>query len=272
MMDLGLAGRRAVVTGGSRGLGRAIALGLADQGCDVAICARNASEVEATIEELRTRPGTFHGQAVDVTDTDGLTGFIDAAAGALGGLELLVACAGGQSSGPRLKTIDADDWRTTLDLNVTHPAMAARAAKPPITEAGGGAMLFISSIAGMYPWTRSHYGAAKAAEIHLASSLAREFAPDNIRVNALSPGSVTFPGSVWERLREADGQAFDTWLDSELPFGRLGTGTEVADVACFLLSERASWITGANIPVDGGQNPPNMVSTFPLPGKWRDSL
>jgi 3-oxoacyl-[acyl-carrier protein] reductase len=272
MMDLGLDGRRAVVTGGSRGLGRAIALGLAEQGCDVAICARNETEVNATVEELRTRNGTVHGEAVDVTDADALARFIDAAAGALGGLELLVACAGGQSSGPRLASIGAEDWRTTLDLNVTHPAIAARSAKPWITDAGGGAMVFISSIAGMYPWTRSHYGAAKAAEIHLAGSLAREFAPDNIRVNALSPGSVTFPGSVWERLREADGEAFATWLDSELPLGRLGTGTEIADVACFLLSDRASWITGANIPVDGGQNPPNMVSTFPLPGKWRDSL
>jgi 3-oxoacyl-[acyl-carrier protein] reductase len=268
-MNLGLTARRAVVTGGSRGLGRGIALGLADEGCSVAICARNQAEVDGTVAELRARDGTMFGAAADVTDAGALTEFIDAAAAALGGVDLLVACAGGQASGPRLETIEAEDWRQTLDLNVTHPAIAARAAKPWMTEAGGGAMLFISSIAGMYPWTRSHYGAAKAAEIHLASSLAREFAPHNIRVNALSPGSVTFPASVWERLREADEEGFADWLRHELPFGRLGTDVEIADVACFLLSERASWITGANIPVDGGQNPPNMMSTFPLPGRWR---
>ncbi len=269
-MDLNLAGRRAVVTGGSRGIGRAIALGLADEGCHVAICARNEAEVNGTVEELRTRGGTMYGETVDVTHADALAAFIDSAGKALGGLELLVACAGGQSSGPRLHTMEAEDWRTTLDLNVTHPAIAARAAKPWMADSGGGAMIFIASIAGMYPWTRSHYGAAKAAEIHLAGSLAREFAPDKIRVNAVSPGSVTFPDSVWERIRESDEEAFAKWLEFELPFGRLGTADEVADVACFLLSERASWITGANVSVDGGQNPPNMMSTFPLPGRWRE--
>ncbi len=269
-MDLRLAGRKAVVTGGSRGIGRAIALGLADEGCSVAICARHEDELDRTVEELRTRTGTMYGEAVDVTDAAALAAFIDSAADALGGLELLVACAGGQSSGPRLESMNAEDWRTTLDLNVTHPAIAARAAKRWMAEAGGGAMLFIGSIAGMYPWTRAHYGAAKAAEIHLASSLARELAPDKIRVNALSPGSVTFPDSVWERVKEADQDAFDEWLRCELPLGRLGTAAEVADVACFLLSEKAAWITGANIAVDGGQNPPNMMSTFPLPGRWRD--
>jgi 3-oxoacyl-[acyl-carrier protein] reductase len=269
-MDLHLAGRPAVVTGGSRGLGRAIALGLANEGCHVAICARNQAEVDRTVAELRAHQGTMYGAAVDVTDADALTEFIDAAAAALGGVELLVACAGGQAGGPRIETIDAEDWRTTLDLNVTHPAIAARAAKRWMIGGGGGAMVFIASIAGVHPWTRSHYAAAKAAEISLATSLAREFGPHNIRVNVISPGSVTFPDSVWEGLRERDPERFAEWLRSELPLGRLGTDNEVADVACFLLSERASWISGANILVDGAQNPPNMVSTFPLPGRWRE--
>ena len=130
-------------------------------------------------------------------------------------------------------------------------------------------MVFISSIAGMHPWTRPHYGAAKAAESHLAGSLARELAPSGIRVNAISPGSIMHPGSGWERAAE-DREAFDRWLEHELPFGRLGTDTEIADVACFLLSDRASWVTGVNLAVDGGQNPPNMMSTQPMPGRWRD--
>jgi 3-oxoacyl-[acyl-carrier protein] reductase len=129
-------------------------------------------------------------------------------------------------------------------------------------------MVFISSIAGMHPWTRSHYGAAKAAEIHLATSLAREFGPDGIRVNALSPGSIMFPGSAWEGLKNNQPEAFGEWVRSEFPLGRLGTDQEVADVACFLLSDRAGWISGTNVAVDGAQNPPNMVTSNPMPGRW----
>ena len=269
-MDLRLSGRRAIITGGARGIGRAIALGLADEGCAVAICARTAAEVERTVEDLRARGATAHGSALDVTDAETLGTFVHAAAEELGGLDILIACAGGLAGGPRIDTLDAEDWRFTLELNVTHPAMAARAAKPWMVRAGGGVMLFIGSIAGIHPWTRGHYGAAKAAEIHLAASLARELGPHDIRVNALSPGSVTFPDSVWERRREADEVAFAEWMRSEFPLGRLGRAEEIADVAGFLVSDRASWITGANIVVDGGQNPPNMVTTQPLPGRWRE--
>jgi 3-oxoacyl-[acyl-carrier protein] reductase len=268
-MDLGMSGRPAVVTGGSRGLGRAIALGLAREGCDVAICARDADEVDQTVTELRHLGANAYGEPVDVTDPRPLRDFIDTAVGALGGLELLVACAGGLAGGPRIDNIDADAWSSTLAMNVTHPAIAANTAKPWMLQRGRGAMLFIASIAGMHPWTRSHYGAAKAAEIHLASSLARELGPHGIRVNALSPGSILFPTSAWQRAKDADEQVFEEWVWSEFPLGRLGTDSEVADVACFLLSDRASWISGANIVVDGGQNPPNMTTRTPLPGGWR---
>lgn len=268
-MDLQLTGKRAIVTGGSRGIGRAIALQLASEGASVAVGARDGDGVEAMVAELRTRGATAHGETVDVTDAAALEAFVGSAAEALGGLDLLVANAGALSGGPRLSTIDADDWRFTLDINVTHPAIAARVATPLMIESGGGAMVFIASIAGMHPWTRPHYGAAKAAEIHLASSLARELAPHGIRVNALSPGSIMFPGSAWERPAQ-DREAFDRWLDHEFPFKRLGRDDEVADVACFLLSDRASWVTGVNVAVDGGQNPPNMLTTQPMPGSWRE--
>src|SRR3954452_10197182 len=132
-MDLGLERRRVVVTGGARGIGRAIALALADEGCHVAICSRTPAEVEATVAELRSRNARAYGGTADVTDATALTAFIQAAAEDLGGLDALVACAGGLAGGPKLDAIDADDWRFTLDLNVLHPAIAARAARPLLT-------------------------------------------------------------------------------------------------------------------------------------------
>jgi 3-oxoacyl-[acyl-carrier protein] reductase len=267
-MDLKLSDKAAIVTGGSRGIGLAIAKTLADEGARVAICARSADEVDRAVADLKERSGDAFGMAVDVTDTDALNEFIDAAGDHLGGFQMLVASAGGLVGGPKLAEIDADDWRATFDLNVNHPAAATRAAVPWLERAGGGSVLFIASIAGMHPWTRSHYGATKAGVIHLAGSLARELGPAGIRVNAISPGSILFADNPFDKLKETSPEGFAEWERAEFPFGRLGTLDEVADAACFLLSDRASWVTGANLPVDGGQNPPNMVTTLPLPGRW----
>jgi 3-oxoacyl-[acyl-carrier protein] reductase len=202
---------------------------------------------------------TVHAGAVDVTDAPGLEGFVTDAAEAVGGLDLLVANAGGSAGGERLDDAGAEDWRATFDLNVVHAAVAARAATPPMRAAGGGAMVFIASISGTRPQPRAQYAAAKAAEIHLAVSLARELGPDGIRVNALSPGSILFPGGGWDHRRRNDTEAFERWVDHEFPLGRLGRPEEVADVACFLLSARAAWISGTNIVVDGAQNQPGMA-------------
>jgi 3-oxoacyl-[acyl-carrier protein] reductase len=150
------------------------------------------------------------------------------------------------------------DWATTFALNTGHAATLARAATPHLRARGGGALLLISSISGHRPQPRSQYAAAKAAMSHLAASLARELAGDGIRVNALSPGSILFPGGSWDRRREADPEALAAWVERELPFGRLGTLDEVADVAAFLLSARASWVSGADLVVDGAQNAPSM--------------
>jgi 3-oxoacyl-[acyl-carrier protein] reductase len=258
-MDLELNGRRALVTGATRGIGRAIAARLADEGCAVAICARDGAEVERAADELRERGVTVHGAAVDVTDAPALERFVAGAGDALGGLDLLVANAGGSAGGERLADAGADDWRTTFDLNVVHAAVAARAAAPLMRAAGGGAMVFIASISGSRPQPRAQYAAAKAAEIHLAVSLARELGPDGIRVNALSPGSILFPGGGWDHRRRNDAEAFEQWVRDEFPLGRLGGAEEVADVACFLLSARASWISGTNVVVDGAQNQPGMA-------------
>jgi 3-oxoacyl-[acyl-carrier protein] reductase len=258
-MDLELTGKRALVTGATRGLGRATAERLADEGCALAICARDGDEVETAAGELRERGVAVHGAAVDVTDGPALEGFVTQAGEALGGLDLLVANAGGAAGGERLEDTDAEDWRTTFDLNVVHAAVAARAAVPLMRTGGGGAMVLIASISGLRPQPRAQYATAKAAEIHLAVSLARELGPDRIRVNALSPGSILFPGGGWDRRRRNDTEAFERWVRDEFPFGRLGTADEVADVTCFLLSARASWISGTNVVVDGAQNQPGMA-------------
>jgi 3-oxoacyl-[acyl-carrier protein] reductase len=258
-MDLELTGKRALVTGATRGIGRAIAGRLAAEGCALAICARDGDEVERAAAELGDGGATVHGAPVDVTDAQALERFVVDAGDALGGLDLLVANAGGAAGGERLADAGAEDWRTTLELNVVHAAIAARAATPLMRDAGGGAMVFIASISGTRPQPRAQYAAAKAAEIHLAVSLARELGPDGIRVNALSPGSILFPLGGWDHRRRNDTGAFEQWVHDEFPLGRLGRPEEVADVACFLLSPRASWISGTNIVVDGAQNQPGMA-------------
>jgi NAD(P)-dependent dehydrogenase (short-subunit alcohol dehydrogenase family) len=153
-MDLELKGRRALVTGATRGIGRAIAERLAGEGCALAICARDGDEVARTADELRAHGVTVHGGAVDVTDAPSLARFVAEVGEALGGLELLVANAGGSAGGERLEDAEAHDWRTTFELNVVHAAVVARAAVPLMRAAGGGAMVFIASISGLRPQPR----------------------------------------------------------------------------------------------------------------------
>ena len=257
-MDLGLAGRRALVTGGTRGLGRAIVERLVEEGCAVALCARTPEVVQQSLADLRAAGATVHGAAVDVTDEAALQAFVEQSAQALGGLDLLVANAGGAAGGPSLADVSAQDWRETLDLNVVHAAVAVRAALPALTASDAASVVVISSVSGTKPQPRPQYAAAKAAEIALAASLARELGPQGIRVNTLSPGSVLFEGGSWARRRDGDPEAFAAFVDREFPLGRLGTPQEVADVAAFLLSPRASWVSGTDVVVDGAQNAPGM--------------
>ena len=255
-MDLELNGRRALITGASRGLGRAIAERLAEEGCQLALCARADEPLRAAAEELRARGATVHAQSVDVTDAPALEDFVDAAAQALGGLDLLVANAGGAQGGAELTDTTAEDWQRTFDLTVVHSAVVARAATRHMGE--GASIVLVSSVSGLRPQPKPQYAAAKAALIHLAASLGRELGPRGIRVNALSPGSILFPGGSWERRATADPAAFAAFVEREFPHGRLGTAEEIADATAFLLSPRASWINGTNLVVDGGQNAPGM--------------
>jgi 3-oxoacyl-[acyl-carrier protein] reductase len=254
-MDLGLTGKVGLVTGGSRGIGRAIALRLASEGAQVAICGRQAETLEATLAELRGQGVAAHGVVADVTCAGEAERFVDESAAALGGADLLVANVGG-SSGQELLKSTVEDWARTFELNLFHAVRAIRAAVPHMQQRGGGSVVSIASISGWKPGPRAQYGAAKAGEIFLAGALAWELGPLRIRVNTVSPGSIMFPGGGWERFRAQNGERFAEFERREFPWGRLGTPEEVADVVVFLLSERAGWINGANIAVDGAQGRP----------------
>jgi 3-oxoacyl-[acyl-carrier protein] reductase len=260
MADFQLTGRVALVTGGSRGIGRAIALRLAAEGCHVAFCGRTTETLARAAEEVRAS-GDQHGVRVhsvvaDVTAPGEVERFVEESAAMLGGVDLLVANVGGSAGGALLESTP-EDWQRTFDLNVFHAVRAIRAAVPHLRRRGGGSAVIISSISGWKPAPRAQYGAAKAGEIFLAGALAWELGPDRIRVNTVSPGSIFFPGGGWERFREQQSERFAEFVRREFPWERLGAPEEVADAVAFVLSERGSWINGANIPVDGAQGRPS---------------
>jgi 3-oxoacyl-[acyl-carrier protein] reductase len=257
-MDLGLGGKRAFVTGGTRGIGLAIAAGLTLEGAAVAVCGRDPVRLESAVAELGAAGMPVHGTVADVTIAEQLGRAIDDSAAALGGLDLLVANAGGSSGGGLLDSTP-EDWAETYAINVLHAAHGV----PHFDRSGGGAVLIIASITGWKPGPSASYASAKAAEIHLAATLAQELGPRGIRVNALSPGSVLFEGGGWERFGREHPEKLAAFARENFPAGRLVALPEVADVACFLLSERATGINGADIRVDGAQDHPTARRLFP---------
>ena len=257
-MDLKLKDKIALVTGGSRGLGRATALRFAEEGCKVAICARGQDGLDRAVDEIRAHGVEVFGAAADVARPGETERFVDAAAAALGGVDVLVNNVGGSVGSADLLTSSDEDWRETFDLNLFHAVRAIRAAVPHMAMSNGGSVVTIASISGWKPAdSGAQYGSAKAAEMFLSGSLALELAPRNIRVNTVSPGSLFFSGGGWERFKAERPEEFAHFESNELPAGRLGTEFEVADVVVFLSSERANWINGAAVPVDGAQGRPN---------------
>jgi 3-oxoacyl-[acyl-carrier protein] reductase len=252
-MDLGLRGRRALITGGSRGIGFAVAEALAAEGAAVGLVARDTAGLAEAAERLKSQGNTVATAAADVTDTSQLKQAVADIATALGGLDRLVANAGGTVGRGNLTSAGDGDFTATFALNAGHAAELIRAGLPHLRAAGGGAVVIISSVTGMRPAPRTAYAAAKAAEIHLAATAAQELAPAGVRVNCVSPGSIMFPGGGWDSFEQANPDDFATFLDTQFPFGRLGRLAEVADVVTFLLSDRASWVSGANVAVDGAQ-------------------
>ena len=261
-MDLGLKGKVAVVTGGSRGIGRATAIAFAEQGADVAICARGEESLESTLAELRTHGTRVFGQVADVTASGGAERFIQETAAALGAIDVLVNNVGGSLGTGVVGSTDAE-WLGTFDLNLFQSVRASRAAIPHMKQRGGGSIVIISSISGHSHSPGSQYGAAKAAEIFLGNALALELGASAIRVNTLCPGSIQFPGGGWAGYRDRDPEGYRRFETEEFPLGRLGTAEEVARVVVFVSSPAASWINGALIPVDGGQLRPGVFSLVP---------
>lgn len=254
-MDLGLNDKVAIVTGASRGIGKSIALGLAAEGCNVVICARGEEALQAAADEMKARAAEVLALPLDVTEAGAAEQLVQAARERFGRVDILVGNVGGNRRKPFVETTE-EDWEAILDLNLKAHIRCSRAAIPAMKEAGGGAILFISSIFGREAGGPglSIYNTTKTALISVAKIMALELAPEGIRVNCLAPGSIRFPGGSWDRRVKADPEGMKAFIAQNLPIGRFGRAEEVADVAAFLVSERASLVTGACLNVDGGQS------------------
>jgi 3-oxoacyl-[acyl-carrier protein] reductase len=255
-MNLELTGKVAIVTGSSRGLGLASARALAQEGCRVTICARGETSLNEAATELRTvalRATDVLPVVADVSTAAGVQTVIARTVDLFGGLDILVNNVGLAKGSDIVGTSD-EEWQEAFDQTLFPAVRASRLAVPLMRQRGGGAIVMIASIWGRESGGRMTYNAVKAAEISLAKAMAQQLAGDNIRVNSVAPGSIRFPGGSWDRRVEADPEGMAEFVKRELPFGRFGRPEEVGAVVSFLASPRASWISGASVPVDGCQS------------------
>jgi 3-oxoacyl-[acyl-carrier protein] reductase len=245
-VDLDLKGKNAAVTGGTRGIGRAIAELLASEGCNVALCARHEAVVDATVAALAGHGVRSWGGRVDVADTTGLRAWVAAAADALGGLDIFVS-----NVSALAQSMDEESWRRSLEIDVMGTVTGVEAALPFLEKSDAGAIVVIGTTGAIeIAGAPRPYASVKAALVPYVKALARNLAPKNIRANMVSPGNVYFKGGVWNVVEENNPEVFKVML-SRNPMGRMGTPAEVANAVVFLASPRASFITGTNLIVDG---------------------
>jgi 3-oxoacyl-[acyl-carrier protein] reductase len=249
VLDLHLKGKNAVILGGTRGIGRAIADTLAAEGANVAVCARNAGQVTETVKALEGLGVKATGASVDITDGEGLKAWIASAGKELGGIDILVSNAGAMAQGNA-----ADAWKQNFELDVLGAVNAFEAAEPFLTRAakasGDAAFVIITSISAAVADRGDSYGPLKASLIHMAKGLARQHAANGLRVNTVSPGMVYFEGGVWHMV-ETNQPDFFKQAIARNPTGRCATAQEIANAAVFLASPASSYTTGSNLIVDG---------------------
>lgn len=253
-MDLGLGGKIVIVTGGSKGIGRAVALTFLREGASVLVCARGQQALDETLAAAGPEGARRIAAATaDLTRGDGIEAVVERCQAIYGGVDILVNNAGASRQGGIFDLADAD-WQAAFELNFFAEARLARLCAAEMERRGGGAIVNIASIWGHEAGGQPAYVASKAALIAFTKMLARELAPKAIRVNSIAPGSILYTGGAWERRFREDPAFERDFISRELPAGRLGRPEEVAYAVAMLASPRASWITGASLVVDGAQS------------------
>jgi len=252
-MDLGLTGKVAMISGASRGIGRAIAQGLAAEGSRLSLCARGREGLERVAHEVQGRGAEILTFTGDVTNESDARHWVEETRKRFGQVDILINNVGGSRPGGNLAA-SSEDWRSGFALNFFSALDLCRVVVPLMHERQSGCVINIASIYGREWGGPMTYNAAKAAMISLSKEMARELAPQGIRVNSVAPGSILFPGGSWERRQKENPEAIAAFVKAELPWGRFGTPEEVADVIVFLASDRARWVSGACINVDGCQS------------------
>lgn len=245
-MDLQLEGGKALVTGGSKGIGRAIAEALAAEGCHVAVCARNQQEIDAAVKSLSGKGVTAIGRSVDVGDGDALKAWVKESAEELGGIDCMVCnVSGGNAPGE-------EGWRANFEHDILGTVRCVESALPYLEESDNASILMISSTAALEKFIRAGaYNAMKAALLNYSGALAQDLGPRGIRVNAISPGPIMIEGGAWDRIKQNMKEFHDQTV-AQIPLGRMGTAGEVAAQAVLLASPLGAFTTGANMVIDGG--------------------